>query len=115
MHSIPMQRGEHMNLIEFLSQIEVDEYNLRDTLSDLSGGILVSELRKYRQNRIDEYLSVKDGVSINAYVLGDLEQDAFEISRRIEAVDMLLQEYTVAHEPFDFESVEWWDDKEGLS
>jgi hypothetical protein len=70
----------------------------------------VSELRRYRQNRIDDYLSVKDGVSRSIYVHGDLEQDAFEISRRIEAVDMLLQEYTVAHEPFDFDSVEEYDD-----
>ena len=104
-----------MNLIDFLSEIEVDEYTLRDTLSDLSDGILVAELRRYRQNRIDDYLSVKDGVSRSIYVHGDLEQDAFEISRRIEAVDMLLQEYTVAHERFDFESVEWWDDEEGLN
>jgi len=104
-----------MKLIDFLSEIEVDENSLRDTLSDLSDSILVSELRKYRQHRIDEYLSVKDGVSRNAYVVGDLEQDAFEISRRIESVDMILDEYTVDHEPFDFESVEWWDDKEGLN
>lgn len=104
-----------MNLIEFLSQIEVDENNLRDTLSDLSGGILVAELRKFREDRINDYLSVKDGVSRSIYVHGDLEQDAFEISRRIEAVDMLLEEYTVAHARFDFESVEWWDDKEGLN
>lgn len=101
-----------MNLIEFLSQLEVDENNLRDTLSNLSDGILVAELRKYRDRRIDDYLSVKDGASRSIYVHGDLERDAFEISRRIEAVDMLLQEYTVAHEPFDFESVEWWDDEE---
>ena len=104
-----------MNLIEFLSQIEVDEHNLRDTLSDLSDSILVTELRKYRQQRIDDYLSVKDGVSRSIYVHGDLEQDAFEISRRIEALDMILEEYVADHEPFDFDSVEWWDDKEGLS
>jgi len=104
-----------MKLIDFLSEIEVDEHNLRDTLSDLSDSILVSELRKYRQQRIDDYLSVKDGVSRSIYVNGDLEKDAFEISRRIEAIDMILDEYTVDHEPFDFESVEWWDDKEGLN
>ena len=104
-----------MKLIDFLSEIEVDEHNLRDTLSNLSDSILVSELRKYRQHRIDDYLSVKDGVSKSIYVHGDLEQDAFEISRRIEAVDMILGEYTVDHAPFDFESVEWWDDKEGLN
>jgi len=104
-----------MNLIDFLSEIEVDENSLRDALNELSDGILVAELRRYRQNRIGDYLSVKDGVSRSIYVHGDLEQDAFEISRRIEAVDMLLEEYTVAHKPFDFESVEWWDDKEGLN
>ena len=102
-----------MNLIEFLSQLEVDENNLRDTLSELSDGILVAELRNFRERKIDDYLSVKDGVSRNIYVVGDLEQDAFEISRRIEAVDTILEEYTVGHERFDFESVEWWDDKEG--
>lgn len=110
-----MQKEKQMNLIDFLSEIEVDENSLRDTLSELSDGILVAELRKYRERRIDDYLSVKDGVSRNIYVVGDLERDAFEISRRIESVDMLLEEYTVAHEPFDFESVEWWDDKEGLN
>ena len=104
-----------MNLIDFLSEIEVDENSLRDTLSELSDSILVAELRKYRQQRIDDYLSVKNGVSRSIYVHGDLEQDAFEISRRIESVDMILDEYTVDHEPFDFESVEWWDDKEGLN
>jgi hypothetical protein len=110
-----MQKEKQMNLIDFLSEIEVDENSLRDALNELSDGILVAELHKYRQNRIGDYLSVKDGVSRSIYVHGDLEQDAFEISRRIEAVDMLLEEYTVAHKPFDFESVEWWDDKEGLN
>jgi len=101
-----------MKLIDFLNEIEVDEDSFRDTLSSLSDSILVSELLQYRDRRIDDYLSVKDGVSKSIYVHGDLEQDAFEISRRIEAVDMILNEYTVSHEPFDFESVEWWDDKE---
>lgn len=104
-----------MKLIDFLSEIEVDENSLRDTLSELLDSVLIAELRDFRKRRIDDYLSVKDGVSRSIYVHGDLEQDAFEISRRIEASDMILDEYTVDHEPFDFESVEWWDDKEGLS
>jgi len=104
-----------MNLIDFLSEIEVDGDALRDVLSDLSIGILISELKNFRECRINDYLSVKDGVSRSIYVHGDLEQDAFEISRRIEALDMILDEYVIGHEPFDFESVEWWDDKEGLS
>jgi len=104
-----------MKLIDFLSEIEVDENSLRDTLSELLDSVLIAELREFRERRIDDYLSVKDGASRNIYVHGDLEQDAFEISRRIESVDMILDEYTVDHEPFDFESVEWWDDKEGLN
>ena len=106
-----------MNLIDFLSEldIEIEEDDLLDTLSKLKKGILVAELRDFRDCRIDDYLSVKDGVSRSIYVINDLEQDAFEISRRIEALDMILDEYTVHHEPFDFDSVEWWDDEEGLS
>jgi len=106
-----------MKLIDFLSEvdIEIHEDDLLDTLSKLKVGILVSELRDFRERRIDDYLSVKDGVSRSIFVKGDLEQDAFEISRRIEALDMILDEYVAGHEPFDFDSVEWWDDKEGLS
>ena len=106
-----------MKLIDFLSKldIEIEEDDLLDTLSKLKSGILVSELRDFRDCRINDYLSVKDGVSRNIHVINDLERDAFEISRRIEAIDMILDEYTVDHEPFDFESVEWWDDKEGLN
>ena len=104
-----------MKLIDFLSEIEVDENSLRDTLSELLDSVLIAELRQFRERRINDYLSVKDGVSRSIYVHGDLEQDAFEISRRIEAIDMILDEYTVDHAPFDFESVEWWDDKEELN
>jgi len=104
-----------MKLIHLLNEIEVDEDSLRDTLSELLDSILVAELHDFRERRIDDYLSVKDGVSRSIYVHGDLEQDAFEISRRIEALDMILDEYVIGHEPFDFEAVEWWDDKEGLS
>ena len=101
-----------MKLIDFLNEIEVDKDSLRDTLSEQLDCILVAELHDFRERRIDDYLSVKDGVSRSIYVHGDLEKDAFEISRRIEAIDMILDEYTVDHEPFDFESVEWWDDEE---
>ena len=102
---------------EFYDEFKGDKCPHKLFSKDLSKiKTLIDEaMDKYRQHRIDEYLSVKDGVSRSIYVHGDLERDAFEISRRIEAVDMLLEEYTVAHKPFDFESVEWWDDKEGLN
>ncbi len=101
-----------MKLNELLSEIEIDDSELQNAIDAIVDSILVSELKACRQRRIEDYLSVKDGVSRNIYVYGDLEQDAFEISRRIEAIDMVLDEYTVDHKPFDFESVEWWDDEE---
>jgi len=101
-----------VKLIDLLSEIEIDNNDLQNAIDTIVDNILVSELKEYRERRIDDYLSVKDGVSRSIYVHGDLEQDAFEISRRIEAVDTILEEYTVGHERFDFESIEWWDDKE---
>jgi len=99
-----------MNLIDLLSEIEIDNNDLQNAIDTIVDSILVSELKSFRDRRIDDYRSVKDGVSRSIYVYGDLEQDAFEISRRIEAIDMILDEYTVDHEPFDFDSVEEYDD-----
>jgi hypothetical protein len=58
---------------------------------------------------------VKNGQQRNNFVVNDLEQDAFEISRRIEAADMLIDEFIPDHVPFDFDRFPWWDDEEGLS
>ena len=101
-----------MKLIELLDTIEIDDHVVQDAVDAIVDSVLVAELKEYRERRIDDYLSVKNGVPTNVYVFGDLERDAFEISRRIEAIDMILSDYTIGHEPYDFESVEWWDDKE---
>jgi hypothetical protein len=70
-------------------------YSITDT-------ILVRELHSFRERRIDDYLTVKQGQLVGAYVFGNLEQDAIEIAKRIEAVDMVLEDYSVKHEPYDF-------------
>jgi hypothetical protein len=99
-----------MKLIDLLSEIEIDNNDLQNAIDTIVDSILVSELKSFRDRRIDDYLSVKDGVPRSIYVYGDLERDAFEISRRIEAADIVLDDYAVNHVPFDFDSVGEHDD-----
>ena len=101
-----------MKLIELLDTIEIDDHVVQDAVDAIVDSVLVAELKEYRERRIDDYLSVKNGVPTNVYVFGDLEQDAFEISRRIEAIDMILNDYSVGHKPYDFDDAPWWDDEE---
>ena len=101
-----------MKLIELLDSVEIDDHVVQDAVDAIVDSVLVAELKEYRERRIDDYLSVKNGVPTNVYVFGDLERDAFEISRRIEAIDMILSDYTVGHEPYDFDDAPWWDDEE---
>jgi hypothetical protein len=98
-------------LIETLSENQI----VQESLHEVSDGILVSRLLEYRDSLIESYETVKDGKMMSIYVANDLEEDAFQISRRIESIDMIIDEFKQNHEAYDFEAVEWWDDKEGLS
>jgi hypothetical protein len=91
-----------MKLIDFLNDIEVDEAVFNELMYSITDTILVRELHSFRERRIDDYLTVKQGQLVGAYVFGNLEQDAIEIAKRIEAVDMVLEDYSVKHEPYDF-------------
>jgi hypothetical protein len=101
-----------MKLIDLFNTIEIDDHVVQDAVDAIVDSVLVAELKEYRERRIDDYECVTNGTPRSVYVFGDMEQDAFEISRRIEAIDMILSDYTIGHEPYDFESVEWWDDKD---
>jgi hypothetical protein len=103
-----------MKLNKLIDTLSENEY-VQEALYEVSDAVFLEKLWDTRQRFINEYIHVKNGQQRNIFVVNDLEQDAFEISRRIEAIDMILDEYTVDHAPFDFESVEWWDDKEGLN
>ena len=98
-----------MKLLDLLNEVEIDEYDFRNGVYAIMDGLLVTSLKEYRQRKIDEYELCRNGGRTNIYVFGNPEQDAFEISRRIEAVDMLLSEYTVLHDPYDFAV---WDELE---
>lgn len=103
-----------MNLNKLIDVLSEDSI-VQEALYEVADAVAVRVLMDYRERQIDEYENVKNGIQRNCYVLNDLEEDAFQISLRIQAVDMILREFKVDHEPYDFEAVEWWDDKEGLT
>ena len=105
-------KSRSMKLSELLNEF-AENQDVQNAVYEVLDAVLVMSLLEFRDRKIDDYEAVKDGQKRNIYVVNDLEQDAFEISRRIEAVDMILDEYKAGHEPYDFEAVEWWDDKSG--
>lgn len=105
-----------MKLLDLLNEVEVDEDDFRTGVYAVMDGMFVASLKEYRQRKIDEYEICMNGGALNIYVFGKPEEDAFEISRRIEAVDMLLSEYSVEHHPYDFavwDGYEEEDDEDG--
>jgi hypothetical protein len=98
-------------LIETLSENQI----VQESLYEISDEIIASRLLEYRDSLIESYEAVKDGKMMSIYVVNNLEEDAFQISLRIQSIDMILDEFKQNHEAYDFEAVEWWDDKEGLS
>ena len=96
-----------MKLIEVLSSIEIEDHLVQEAVDAVVDSVLVAELKEYRERRIEDYECVTYGTPRNVYVFGDMERDAFEISRRIEAIDLILSDYTVGHEPYDFDAEEW--------
>ena len=103
-----------MDIVDSIEDV-LDSPEVTEALHQLVDKFIVNRLLEARQRRIYEYERVKEGMPVNAYVCDDLEEDAFEISRRIEALDLIIDEYIVDHEPYDFDAIEWWDDREGLS
>ena len=103
-----------MDIVDTIEDV-LDSPEVTEALHQLVDKFIVNRLLEVRQSRIYEYARVKEGMPVNAYVCNDLEEDAFEISRRIEALDLIIDEYTVDHQPYDFDAIEWWDDREGLS
>jgi hypothetical protein len=98
-----------MKLIELLDKIKIDDCVVQDAIDNIVDSVLMAELEDYRERRIEDYECVTNGSARSIYVHGDLEQDALEISRRIEAVDLIISEYTVGHEPYDFDTEEYED------
>ena len=100
-----------MKLNKLIDKLSENEY-VQDALYEVVDAVFLEKLFDMRQRFITEYVCVKNGRKRNIFVLNDLEQDAFEISRRIEAADMLIDEFIPDHAPFDFDRFPWWDDEE---
>lgn len=103
-----------MNLNELIDSLSEND-SVQQVLDEISDALIVKTLTECRERWICYYENVKNGIKQNIYVMNDLEEDAFQISLRIQSIDMILDEFKFGHEAYDFEAVEWWDDKEGLS
>ena len=100
-----------MNILDTIEGF-LDSPEVVNALDEVADKFIADRLLEARRRRIYDYARVKEGMPVNVYVFDDLEEDAFQISRRIEALDMIIDEFKFGHEPYDFESIEWWDDKE---
>jgi len=94
-----------MNLSELFEQIEVPDELLHQLKEEIDKYYVVPRLLESREKFIDDYEAVKNGRNRSIFVLGDLEEDAFQISRRIEAYDLILAEFLPESElePYDFD------------
>lgn len=94
-----------------------DNFNehLNEVIAELVDHVVMHTLSENRDRAIEQYKQIKNGNKLNSYVVNDLEEDAFQVSLRIQSLDMILQEYDTNHEAFDFDSVPWWDDAEEVS
>ena len=99
--------GRAMNLEHLLDDIEINE-----ELGKIIDRLTVMNLQDMQDSLITSYENTLNGIPQNSFVINDPEKDAFEISRRIEAVDMILSWMVAGHENYDFDAVEWWDENE---
>jgi len=99
-------KGRAMKIVDVIDDIEINESvgELLDRLSVLN----LTELRDYF---IDAYEQTLDGRPARIFEMEDPEAEAFEISRRIEALDLILAYMSSGHKPYDFTLIDWWDNE----
>ena len=83
--------------------ITLDSLDLNETVLDLLDTVTAHNLKQVREGMIHDYEQAKDGDDISVYVVGDHEADAAEIRKRIEALDLILDHFSLNHEPYSFE------------
>lgn len=96
-----------MNLSEIFEGLDIGE-----EVWKIFNKITVATLKADREVAIEDYEKVTSGVKVFAYVVDDPEEDAFQLSRRIEAYDILLGDYDLTHEPYAFNDEVWYAQEE---
>ena len=91
-----------------------DDIELNEIAGELIDRLSVLSLSELRESFIGAYEQTLDGRPSKVFVMDDPEEDAFEISRRIEAIDLILAYISSGHKPYDFTVIDWWDDKEEI-
>ena len=89
----------------------IDDIKLNESVGELLDRLSVLSLRDLREIFIDAYEQTLDGMPTSMFKLNDPEAEAFEISRRIEALDLILAYTSSGHEPYDFTLIDWWDNE----
>ena len=83
--------------------INIKDDTLSGAVLDVVDSLTVHTLKQSREGMINDYENAKAGHSNNVFVVGDAAADALEIRRYIEAFDLILDYFSVDHEPYDFE------------
>lgn len=89
----------------------IDDIELNESVGELVDNLSVLNLRELREDFIGAYEQTLDGRPSKIFVMDDPEEDAFEISRRIEAIDLILAYISSGHKPYDFTVIDWWDNE----
>ena len=82
--------------------IKIDADNLNEAVLDIVDSLTVHNLKRTRESVIIDYEAANDGRSIGVFSLDNNEVEAFELSRRIEALDLILDWFDGDHQPYDF-------------
>ena len=83
--------------------ININDDTLSGAVLDVVDSLTVHGLKQAREGMINEYENAKAGHSNNVFVVGDDEADAFEIRRRIEAFDLILDYFSINHVYYEFD------------
>lgn len=100
-------KGRLMKIVDI-----IDDTELNESFGELIDRLSVLSLMDLREHFIGAYEQTLDGRPAQIFNMDDPESDAFEISRRIESIDMILAYISSGHEPYDFALVDWWDDED---
>jgi len=90
----------------------INDCELNDDLAKIIDRLTVMNLYEIKESMVDSYEQTLDGKFLMVFTEEGLEEDAHQISLRIQALDFILSWLTSDHQPYDFDLIGWWDDED---